>query len=392
MKPKERNVRQNSKRGKLVFLFLLPLLMTGCIKQTLPDVGPSCEFELGPKHQKKGLSWEAMKTAMCKITDGAMCSTEVARILVTQPAQIDITKYKNIAFTNIGGNAGEDFSAAIMEQMVKNKDINVIDRNQMAALLNELSITQEDLFNQTNQIKLGELLPGTMLVTGKVNYTYNENLDRTYNRNCINPLTGQRRYNCHDTKRSGLATVKGNLKFTDTQTGRIIQVKRLSTSFGDSASTKNFGTPDRLNPSEIQDLAIERAAEELIHSIVPWQEERHVIFYKDRDVPKLERGIAEAQAGELETAKKIFYDAIAEIESSPNFDKEDLAAAKFNLGVIKTYERKHEEAEKLFSEVDDLALKVFPAVQMRQINKCLRAKDKELQSASLATSPKFLCG
>jgi len=338
-----------------------------------------------------------MKTAFCKVSSGAICKTEVAKILITQPAEIDVTKYQNIAFGEIGGNAGADFTAAIMEQMVKNKSLNVVDRTQLAAHMKELGIAQEDLFDQSNQMKLGKLLPGTVLVVGEVNYDYKENLDRSYN-NCVNPVTGRRNYNCAKTKRSGQASVRGRLHFTETETGRQIQVKRLSTSFGDSSSTKGWGyggSPDQLNAADLQDLAIERAAEEVIHSIVPWQEERHVIFFKDGDVPKLERGIAEAQAGRLDKAKKYFLDAISEIESSAAFDKEDLAAAKFNLGVIKTYERKHEEAENLFSEVDDLALKVFPAVEMRNINECLKRNDQEVRReprASLSTNRQYLCG
>lgn len=385
------DLNRHSTWGKLVFALFI-LFITGCA-HSLPPVGPACEFELGPKHQKKGLSWAAMTAAICKVGSGAICKTEVAKILVTQPAEIDVTKYQNIAFGEIGGNAGADFSAAIMEQMVKNKTINVIDRTQMAAHLMELGVAQEDLFDQANQLKLGKLLPGTVLVVGEVNYDYKESTNRSY-KNCVNPITGRRNYTCAKTKRTGQASVRGRLHFTETETGRQIQVKRLSTSFGDS-STTGWGTPDQLNAADLQDLAIDRAAEELIHSIVPWQEERHVIFYKDGDVPKLERGIAEAQAGRLDKAKKYFLDAIAEIESSSKFDNEDLAAAKFNLGVILTYERKHEEAENLFSEVDDLALKVFPAIEMRNINECLKKNDRELkqeQSASLSMNTKYVCG
>ncbi|WP_447962502.1 hypothetical protein [Nitrospira sp. Ecomares 2.1] len=319
----------------------------------------------------------SMTDWMCGAAD-AICKTEVARILVTEPAEIDLTQYKNIAFADIKGNAGADFSAAIMEEMVKNKDIRVIDRTQLAAHLKELGIAQEDLFDQTKQMKLGAMLPGTVLVLGEVNYQYKESQDRSVDTCGIDPRTG-RPLNCPKSTRTGQALVNGRLHFTETETGRQIQVKRLSTSFGDSSSVQ-WGSAAQLNPAELQDLAIKKAAEEVIYSIVPTAKERNVIFYKASDVPRIERGIAEARAGKLENAKNIFSEVIVELESTPS-NKEDLAAAKFNLGVIKTYERKHEEAEQLFSEVDDLAFKKFPAVDMRNINDCLKKKDAELKQA-----------
>lgn len=366
--------------GGLSFI-LFAVLLSGCmIKHTVPEIGPSCEFEVGPDHQNKAISWVSMKEGMCKVTDGAICKTEIARILVTEPAQIDLTRYKNIAFADIKGNAGADFSAAIMEEMVKNKDIRVIDRTQLAAHLKELGIAQEDLFDQTKQMKLGAMLPGTVLVLGEVNYQYKESQDRSVDTCGIDPRTG-RPLICPKSTRTGQALVNGRLHFTETETGRQIQVKRLSTSFGDSSSVQ-WGSAAQLNAAELQDLAIKKAAEEVVYSIVPTPKERNVIFFKDSDVPRLARGIAEAQAGKLENAKKIFLEIIAELETTSS-NKESLAAAKFNLGVIKTYERKHEEAELLFSEVDDLAFKKFPAVDMRNINDCLKKKDSELNQAQV---------
>lgn len=366
--------------GRLSFI-LFAVLLPGCmIKHTVPEIGPSCEFEVGPDHQKKGISWVSMKEGMCKVTDGVICKTEVARILVTEPAEIDLTRYKNIAFADIKGNAGADFSAAVMEEMVKNRDIRVLDRTQLAAHLKELGIAQEDLFDQTKQMKLGKMLPGTVLVLGEVSYEYKESQDRSMN-NCGTDPRTRGLLDCHKSTRTGQALVKGRLHFTETETGRQIQVKRLSTSFGDSSSVQ-WGSAAQLNAAELQDLAIKKAADEVVYSIVPTPKERHVIFYKASDVPRLARGIAEAQAGKLENAKKIFSEVIVELESSPS-QKEDLAAAKFNLGVIKTYERRHEEAERLFSEVDDLAFKVFPAVDMRNINECLKKKDGELKQVQI---------
>jgi len=376
MKHKRDLLGISSNWRKLSLIFFV-LLITGCT-HGLTKIGPSCEFEVGSDHQKKGVSFDKMNDWFCNASP-LTCKTEVAKILVTEPAEIDLTKYKNIAFADIKGNAGADFSAGIMEEMVKNKNINVVDRTQLAGHLKELGIAQEDLFDQSNQLKLGKMLPGTVLVVGEVNYEYKENQDSSYN-NCGADRFG-RPLNCHQTTRTGQALVKGRLHFTETETGRQIQVKRLSTSFGDSSSVQ-WGSAAQLNAAELQDLAIKKAAEEVVRSIIPTPKERNVIFYKASDVPRIERGIAEARAGKLENAKKIFSEVIAELESSPSA-KEDLATAKFNLGVIKTYERKHEEAEKLFSEVDDLAFKKFPAVDMRNINDCLKKKDAELKQAQV---------
>jgi len=373
------------------------LFITGCVHPPF-KAGPLCEIPTEADHKKSAFSWSGFVDGICDISDGAMCKTAIADLAIPQPAEIDLTKYKNIAFANIGGNAGEDFTAAIMEEMVKYDEINVIDRNQLAGHLAELELGQEAIMSPQGQLKIGKMLPGTLLVFGKVDYENTENINFSVNKGNVltEMLTGRRSYSA-ESKRTSRAFLKGQLHFTNTETGRQVQVKRLSKSSEDSSSAM-WGTTPPANKAEMLDRIIHAAVKNVIRSIIPWKEVRPVIFYKDGNFPKLERGIAEAQTGSLGTAKEIFSEAITDIESSPTFNKKSLAAAKFNLGVIKMYERQYDAANKLLSEVDDIALKEFPAVEMRNINKCLRKNDEKLLKdkernniTSLSPANPFVC-
>ncbi|WP_447968120.1 CsgG/HfaB family protein [Nitrospira sp. M1] len=382
---------QYAQFAKLAFVLVVLFLMTGCISHRPVAPDTNCDLPIGEAHASGGLNFTKLNDQMCEMFT-FFCKTRVTRKAILQPAEIDITGYKNIAFAEIEGNAGADFSSALMEQMVKNKALHVVDRTQLTSLLSEIEIEQEDLFDSSSRAKLGKLLPGTILVIGEVNYDYKEHVDDAID-NCVDPST-QSMKRCTKSTRTGSAAVRGQIHFTETETGRQIQVKRISTSA--TASTEVItGSPPQISLVELNDQAVTKAADDVIRSIIPTKQDRTLLFYVHSDVKKLDRGIREAKAGKLENAKKFFAEAIADIESDPTMNNTALGAAKFNLGVILMYERKHDEAEKLFSGVEDVALGEFPVPVMRRTNDCLKQKDEELQTGAdvmSLTRKKYVCG
>ncbi|GJL65520.1 MAG: hypothetical protein NPIRA05_04910 [Nitrospirales bacterium] len=377
MNPSWNFLRGSARFAKLAGLTCILFMTTGCLMHTIPDPDTNCDFPVPVNHQKNGLNFTKINDKLCE-SFTFFCKTRVTRKAILVPAEIDVTGYKNIAFAEIGGNAGADFSAALMEQMVKNQDINIVDRTQLAGLLAEMQITQEDLFDPTNRAALGRLLPGALLVIGKVDYDYKEDIDHAVD-SCLDAVAGMKP--CTKSTRTGTASVRGQIHFTETETGRQVQVKRISASETDSTDT-TLGSPPQLNRPSLNDKTVRKAADVVIRSIIPTKRDRTLFFFVHSAVKKLDRGIAEAKAGKLAKAKKYFAEAIADIESDPSIDQKALGAARWNLGVIEMYELKHDEAEKLFSGVEDVALGEFPTYKVRKANDCLRQKNEELGTMS----------
>ena len=109
---------------KLWWLILagLLLVLTGCVtgksnkgrSQVVDPIKARCEND-----QKQVFTVYLDMTAdwACKTT-GMCAHAERVEIVVPHPAEINLTKYKTVAFTEIGGNYGESFAAAVKSQMI----------------------------------------------------------------------------------------------------------------------------------------------------------------------------------------------------------------------------------------------------------------------------------
>jgi len=293
--------------------------------------------------------------------------------MIRQRPEVNLENYKNIAFTDLSGNTGETFAAALMDRIVKGKKLQVLDRTQMENLKNELGFERNALFDQNNRLELGKLIPGTILVIGEIYQDYKEEMS-TSSDSCQNSKY-TKGIPCEVKTRTGRAVIQGNLHITETETGRQLKVKRISRSETEKTQSVGGGDPSTINSVALLDKAFNAAVHDFERSILPTKEKRTVVFYKDGKIPKLQRGIREAEAGDLKGAKQYFVNAINKYEARADIPPESLAAVYFNLGVVHTYERDHEKAVDMFKRVDDLALNTFQTISMRNINKCLKKSE-----------------
>ncbi|WP_454060982.1 CsgG/HfaB family protein [Candidatus Nitrospira salsa] len=358
-----------------VFVLLLILMCTACqsmrIAHDIPDPGPNCERN-EVLHADNSLSWSDAKSTVCGKA-GMLCRSTVTSIMVKQRPEVSLENYKNIAFTDLSGNAGEEFAAALMDKIVQDNTLQVLDRTQVDRLKEELRFEKDALFDKKKRLELGKLLPGTVLVIGEIDQNYEEEVSKSTD-SCQNS-NSTKGIPCEVTTRTGRAVIQGNLHITETETGRQLKVKRISRSATEETKTIGGGEPSTINAVALKDKAFNAAVHDFERSILPTKEKHTVVFYKDGKIPKLQRGIREAEAGDLNGAKQYFVNAIHKYETRAEIPPESLAAAYFNLGVVHTFERDHEMAVDMFKKVDDLALNTFQTISMRNINKCLKESE-----------------
>ena len=364
---------------KLWWLILagLLLVLTGCVtgksnkgrSQIVDPIKARCEND-----QKQVFTVYLDMTAdwACKTT-GMCAHAERVEIVVPHPAEINLTKYKTVAFTEIGGNYGESFAAAVKSQMIGKDNLTVMDRTQLNKILQELGMTQEDLFDSEKRAQLGRLLPAAALVMGKVEGDYRKE-KRTKRETCY---TAKIPYPCTKEFDVGVANMTADISVVEVDTSATIQVKHLTATTGDDTD-KIFNLGKMLNPTEMHEKNLQEIVSDMTKAVVPYSTKEEVIFYVDKDIPTLERGIVDAEAGDLEKAKEVFLKAISDNEANKAISQKTLARAYFNLGVVYLHTKEFDEAVKSFETVDDLAIKAFPAAQMRKLTKCYEDEYKKM--------------
>ena len=357
-------------KGKnLTVLFLcLGLLLSGCAKwppQNGPATDDGCVTILSPGPLQQFV------TGFCGILS-FFCSSQQVDIQVPHTPEIDLSGYETIAFTKIEGNYGEAFAASFKEQLQKKSKIKVVDRTQLQKILNEQGKSENDLFDPNFRVTLGKLLPAGVIVTGKIDGNFQSSPP-------INPQMVPCPY---DTKKTctlntvtGRATMKGTISIIDVETSQHLKDKRLHHSEEDSNTAFNQLVPEPIDQEALHEKNLKVVVSDMTKASVHWTETRSVVFFTHSDIPKIERGVLEAKSGKLEGAEKIFSEAIAQNEGNPDVSTKALAAARFNLAVVKAYRGEYDEAERLLSLVMDDTLDAFPAALMRKVIDCLKEEN-----------------
>ncbi len=297
-------------------------------------------------------------------------------ISVTHPAEIDLTTYKSVAFTQLEGNFGEEFSTALKEKIVKGGNLSVVDRSQLDTILNEQGLTQKDIFESKARAKLGKLLPATVLVVGKVNKVYSEATSSQQATCTTTTVKGKIKTRpCTKNFRTGNANITGDISIIRVETGEQIQVKHLAAKM-EKKTESTQGEPDPINENDLHEKNLKSIVHDMAKAIISTQENHRVILYEDGDLPGLKRGILEAQAGSLEETKKIFARIISKAEGNPDVKEIALAKAYFNFGVVQGYDGEYQEADRLLSLSENQAPGELKAARMRQIIKCMQKENQ----------------
>lgn len=280
----------------------------------------------------------------------ASCGTVRVPINVTHPAEINMVSYKQIAITDVTGNLGQSFSDSLKNKLVDGGRFKVVDRNRMKQIMAELHISQTDLADPENSVKLGKLLTASVIITGRLNGKYKEKLTQE-KATCGNKEDGY--YSCINYERKGDYQTNGSIDVIDVATGQILKSKLLNAGYTKTTSQKK-DYPPAIDKDQLAGASIEANVNVFLKAITPWDEVVYIPFEKDKAIPDLERGINQAKIGEMEEAVNIFKTAIASAKQNGDIKPKSLANAYFNLGLACTYIWDFDQAIEAFKKAYSL--------------------------------------
>ncbi|MBS2022468.1 MAG: hypothetical protein JST92_08665 [Deltaproteobacteria bacterium] len=301
----------------------------------------------------------------------AGCGTVRVKVPLVRPAEVNLAAYKTLALTNITGapRAGPLVGGMLEEKLMETRRFEIVDREHMGAVMNELKLSASDLSAQNGAAKLGQLVTAGALITCELEEHYEEHpREQTFTDN----------KGAQHTRRwiEAKLRLRGSFRLTDVSTGKLLLVRVIETEAENEAHAglKNAGanvlgallsgavrggnTSNESHPPDREKMEHEAATElvdRFVGAIAPRKEQREVEFAKDGDLPQLATGIGWAQRGDWKKAQSLFDEAIKGAEANPNIASSKLAKAYLDAGLSRVYAGEFEEGMKLLSRGYDLS-------------------------------------
>lgn len=299
------------------------------------------------------------------------CGTVKVPIKITHPAEINMAQYKQIAISDIKGNMGQAFSDGLKSRLIECGRFKVVDRNRMGQIMKELKLSQSDLTDSGNTIKLGKLMSASALIAGHTEGNYSETRSRKKGK-CYKD---KKEYSCTTYYRKGIFSTSGSIDVIDVQTGEIIRSKVLNARYTKSSSATDAAPPS-IDKGSLARTANSDNLEKFMKAITPWDEMVMVPFKTDSNIPDLEKGVNLAKIVELNEAIKIFRSAAKASEGNAKIKPDSIAKAYWNLGLSYEYSYDYDNAIEAFKRAYALDPKDEYSKEIKNAKKLKAEKQK----------------
>jgi tetratricopeptide (TPR) repeat protein len=264
-------------------------------------------------------------------------------VQVTHPAEINMTKYKQVAITKINGTLGGPFAAELKERLVESGRFALVDRARLDQIMRELKLSNDDLLAQTEKAaKLGNLLPATAIITGRTDGKYDEKITHI-NGTCYRDSNDKKGYPCRTYTRTGIYSTSGSIDVIDVSTSQILKSRQLGNRCENSSSATE-AQPETIDSDALASTCINQNVTRFMKAISPWIETVQAPFRKDGELPDLESGVNKAKVGDMQGAADTFEAAAKSAERNPRVKPRTIAMAYWNLGLAYQYSDQFDKA------------------------------------------------
>lgn len=194
-----------------------------------------------------------------------------AKIPITRPADINLSKYKKIVVSRLDGNLGDQFGDLLTSKLFEANTYEVLDRENLDRVMTEHRFNLSGMVDSSTAVKMGKFLGASALVSGNVNYKYKIITSASEG---YRDKHGNYHRSFH---KEGTATVVANLRVIDLETGKILAVKSITEKESDITSDSNGYPPDP-DRDRVVSLATEKVLNQFIIMIAPHVEYVYIYF------------------------------------------------------------------------------------------------------------------
>lgn len=244
------------------------------------------------------------------------------------------------------------------------RSIEVVDRNRLARILEEHKLASSGLMNQETAAKIGQLVGAQVFVFLKP-------------LSCRGVIEENRRpfvvRGVMVTPPDFVATltISATVQAIDLTSGRVIAARNLQSSGSAVWRDKNGDVRSLIQP------ASENAAAEVMKLFFPWEEQREVVFYDDKDC-NLKTAFLLIQGGDLDGALAVSEQNIETCRALGEKAKKAMWRSLHNVGILLFATGRYSEALARFQEAMSLGGGEIVAEAMAECRRAEKAQ-AELQ-------------
>jgi len=250
-------------------------------------------------------------------------------------------KVRRVAFVPPRDADSSELMALLAGDLASSGQIEVVDRANFQQILREQQLGEQGYLEPATVARLGKLLGPSVLLALEVHRCKAAFLPLQVKRDLKDKdgkVTGQEITYISKTRLDFSATVQA----VDLETGRIFAVRRLA--FEPSLQEESRkGKPEFPPESRLRELAFGQARASVRQMLLPWSEERKLIFYDDKAF-----GMKEAyrllDARNVAGALAKSQEALDLARRDPKAEPKHLGRTQYNVGMCHFILGRHDEA------------------------------------------------
>ncbi|MEW6264127.1 MAG: tetratricopeptide repeat protein [Thermodesulfobacteriota bacterium] len=260
---------------------------------------------------------------------GTACSRMQVAIPVMHPAEVDLRGKDDAVLDRIDGRGGEEIEGYLRQLLADSPTVRL------------RTGPRSRPGRYQTEVRTGPQPEGSILIQGQVlEYGYKEHLSQSSD-TCTRRIKREGKYvdeeyTCLHYRRRGQARVRASFEVVDQSTGLVIASKTAGCVEAEETEATD-ATPDYIDDRAMLAKCSRQTAFEFHKTISPWTETVQASFYKDGDLPMLEKGIELARAGLWDQAISQFKNAVDAAVADPRIKPKTTARAHWDLGLAYEY-------------------------------------------------------
>ncbi|BDU71613.1 SHOCT domain-containing protein [Mesoterricola silvestris] len=252
------------------------------------------------------------------------------QVTLTHPPGLGI-KVQRVAFAPVNSAAAEDLLSACIADLTSAGQLDVLDRGNIEKVLGEQKLSNSGLVDEKTAVELGKLLGSPVLLFVKVQRSDVKHIPLQKTDAAWTDKKGE--YHPAVTTYTSKTQVEfnGSIQAVDLASGRIYSQQRIAVSPSREESSTQ-GRPEYPSDTEVREMAVNMARDQVHKMLLSWTEQRKLIFYDDKDY-----GMKDAykrlqlQDGRGALAKSL--EALQAAQADPKCKPKYLGRTNYNVGM-----------------------------------------------------------
>jgi len=240
-------------------------------------------------------------------------------------------KVQRVAFAPVSDNVTEDLVSACISDLSNSGQIEVLDRGNIEKILKEQKFANSGLVDEKTAVELGRLLGSPVLLFVKVQ---RQDVKHTPLRSTAPSWTDKKgKYHPSVTTYTSKTQVEFNasIQAVDLASGRIYSQQRIAVAPSRETSSDQ-GQPQYPSETEVIEMAIGLARTQVHQMVLPWNEQRKLIFYDDKDYG-MKDAYKRLQLNETPSALQKSTEALNAAKGDPAASPKYLGRTNYNVGI-----------------------------------------------------------